>query len=500
MVEKKYVIDYPNLMAEWDWNKNNEINLDPSKITHGSKSYAYWKCQQGHSWPSKIANRTLLNRGCRECSIKKRGTKKSIPPLGESLFEVNPELAKEWHPTKNGSLKSCEIYPNAKKFVWWRCIKGHEWQAYVYSRNAGAGCKQCQKELHSSFPEKCVCFYALKYYSDVQANYKSDFLKNMEFDIFIPSLKVAIEYDGDKWHTILKNDIKKNLLCENNQIRLIRIRERNCPKDDNFYRFVNYLYLDDYSIKELEKAIVEILGWLGKSDVDVDIERDRHQIAKLQEKGVKENSIASQFPSLLKEWDYEKNKDISPDVYTHGDNTKVWWICSNGHSYPASINHRVDGTDCPYCAGKKVYIGFNDLASKYPDLVKEWHPDNILKPTEVTAGCNKKVKWICAKGHEYMADPKHRVNGTGCSVCAGKVVIAGVNDFASIRKDLLKEWHPIKNLPLLPSQVSKSSGVSVWWVCKTCGHEWPARVNKRVSGTGCPECYRKQRKGKIDSN
>ncbi len=494
--KKKLLTDFIDLMKEWDWEKNNEINLDPTKITHGSKTYAYWKCKNGHSWHAKIANRTILNRNCPICSKKIGGSKKSTPPIEKSLLMVNPKLVEEWHPTKNNDLDPSKIYPNAKKLVWWKCRKGHEYQAYVYSRNNGTGCSLCQKELHSSFPEKCLFFYLLKHFHDTKSNYKADFLNNMELDIYIPSLNIGFEYDGDKWHTDLKHDIEKNMLCENNKTKLVRIREKCCPIDKKNYNYVSYFHLKDYSKKELNKVIAKILNTLGILNVNVDIERDTLQIINLLEKQTKENSITTQYPFLSKEWDYDKNKDIKPDVFTPGSPTKVWWICSNGHSYPASIAHRVEGNGCPYCAGKKVYIGFNDLQSQHPELAKEWHPKNTLKPTEITSGYSKKVWWICPEGHEYYADPKHRVNGTGCSVCSGKKIIAGINDFATLRPELLKEWHPTKNLPLLPTQVSKSSGTNVWWLCKVCGHEWQARINKRVSGNGCPKCYERKRKGK----
>ena len=60
-----------------------------------------------------------------------------------SLAVVNPKLALEWHPTKNGSLLPEYVSANANKKVWWQCGKGHEWQAFINSRNKGVGCKQC---------------------------------------------------------------------------------------------------------------------------------------------------------------------------------------------------------------------------------------------------------------------------------------------------------------------------------------------------------------------
>ena len=77
-------------------------------------------------------------------------------------------------------------------------------------------------------------------------------------------------------------------------------------------------------------------------------------------------------PELLSEWDYDKNSPLTPDNVTSGSNKKVWWKCSHGHEWLAVIYHRVKGVGCPYCSNKKVLKGYNDLASKNPEIAKEW--------------------------------------------------------------------------------------------------------------------------------
>jgi endogenous inhibitor of DNA gyrase (YacG/DUF329 family) len=62
-----------------------------------------------------------------------------------NLGAINPDLAKEWHPTRNGDLNPRNVTPGSGKKVWWICISGHEWQAHVYSRSRGSGCPVCNK-------------------------------------------------------------------------------------------------------------------------------------------------------------------------------------------------------------------------------------------------------------------------------------------------------------------------------------------------------------------
>ena len=58
-----------------------------------------------------------------------------------------------------------------------------------------------------------------------------DFLKGYELDVFIPSLKIGIEYDGEFYHkNSLSKDVEKSLIMLDNGIHLIRIRESNCPE------------------------------------------------------------------------------------------------------------------------------------------------------------------------------------------------------------------------------------------------------------------------------
>lgn len=147
---------------------------------------------------------------------------------------------------------------------------------------------------------------------------------------------------------------------------------------------------------------------------------------------------------------------------------------------------------CPVCTGKLVASGVNDLATLEPEIAAQWHPskNGDLTPDKVTVFCNKKVWWICEKGHEYMASVSHRTkSGSGCPYCKGKKVLAGFNDLATTEPELSKEWHPELNGDLTPQTVSSGSNRRVWWQCAE-GHIWNAVVYSRTARrrTGCPAC------------
>ena len=65
------------------------------------------------------------------------------------LQTVNPTLADTWNYEKNGALKPENFTANSGQKVWWKCSKGHEWQAMVINRNKGRGCPECYREKRS---------------------------------------------------------------------------------------------------------------------------------------------------------------------------------------------------------------------------------------------------------------------------------------------------------------------------------------------------------------
>ena len=204
------------------------------------------------------------------------------------------------------------------------------------------------------------------------------------------------------------------------------------------------------------------------------------------------NDLATNNPELARQWHPTKNGDLTPADVVPGTRRKVWWVCDKGHEWRAAVSARVNGSGCPVCTSKKIVPGINDLASQYPAVAKEWHPtkNGSLTPEQVAPASNKKVWWICDKGHEYQATVASRTqrNG-GCPYCANTKVLPGFNDLATKYPRVAAEWHPTKNAPLTPDQVLPGSRRKVWWQCKN-GHTWQAVIYSRTGNqnSGCPFC------------
>ena len=136
---KKYLTSYTHLVKEWHPTKN--VNLKPENFTYGSGKKVWWKCPKGddHEWIVSIHNRTINKRKCPFCSNQKVSKT-------NNLLVNHPEVAKEWHPRKNGDHKPEDFLLKSNKRVWWKCSKGddHEWITSISLRvRQKTGCPFC---------------------------------------------------------------------------------------------------------------------------------------------------------------------------------------------------------------------------------------------------------------------------------------------------------------------------------------------------------------------
>jgi DNA-directed RNA polymerase subunit RPC12/RpoP len=177
------------------------------------------------------------------------------------------------------------------------------------------------------------------------------------------------------------------------------------------------------------------------------------------------NDLATVNPALALEWDYDRNPGIMPETVKPMSSLKVWWICKEGHSWLADIADRSCGYGCPYCSGRIVLPGINDLATKNPLLAAEWdyERNGDLRPDQVKSGSALKVWWRCGKGHVWQAVIYSRNYGSGCPYCANQAILPGYNDLAALNPELASEWDYEMNYPQHPSSVGLNSRSKVWW-------------------------------------
>ena len=253
------------------------------------------------------------------------------------------------------------------------------------------------------------------------------------------------------------------------------------------------------------------------------------------------NDLATRNPELAAQWDYEANKglvdrngnDIStPDKVTPSASQIVGWKMPyddpvTGKHYEfkwqATVVGRNISIGCPYLSGKAVWPGFNDLATRNPELAAQWdyeankglvdrNGNDISTPDKVTPSASQIVGWkmpyddpVTGKHYEFKWQAKvaNRNSGNNCPYLSGQAVWPGFNDLATVDPDLAAQWDYEANRGLTdnkgndistPDKVTASSVYDVGWKMpyddpKTGKHfdfTWQARIASRNNGIGCP--------------
>lgn len=510
---KELVANNEKLLTEWDYSKNEELGFFPEKVSSKSNKKIWWKCENGHSYLMTIKKKTSRGRGCPVCSGHK-----TVAGINDFLT-CFPELATEWHPTRNGDLRPSDLSRKNGKKVWWRCQYGHEWEATPKDRaNDNTGCPFCKARRQTSFSEQAIYYYVKKLYPDATNRSKELFSNKMELDIYIPSIQLGIEYDGAAWHNseeVHKKEREKYNLCREKQITLIRVKEETGKEwrdvADTMYIIKNRR--DRYELTAVIKALLDSIDrnssmWTRKnplcfhSTIEVDLERDENEIKEYLV--AIPNSLEELRPDLVEEWNQEKNGNLSPKLFGINANDRVWWKCKKcGYEWRTSVIQRGGKrqSGCPECSKKLRGETFTarkvkergSLAENNPELAKEWHPTKNGEVTafNVTEKRFKNAWWRCSKcGYEWEASPNNRSKGSGCPCCSGRVPKTGVNDFQTLFPRLVNDWDFEKNGIDTPDKFLPKSGKKVWWKCSICGYSWKSEIRNRSSGHGCPN-YRK---------
>lgn len=482
---------FPSIAAEWDYNKNGE--LTPEQISYGNAKKVFWICPSGHSYEKSINARTNKGYGCPYCS-------NVLLLTGfNDVTTVHPEYLYEWDYEKN-VIKPEDLLFNSGTKVWWQCPNGHSYQCSPSDKNRyHVACPECMRELQTSFPEQTVFYYIKKAFPDA-INGDKEVLNGRELDIYIPSKKTAIEYDGMFWHnqkTSQRRDESKSRLCDQHGIRLIRIREGkgesdNVQTESDIYTYKSRHY-DDLGI--IIETVIKSIDSSWKEVVN--LERDSIGIQNQYLFLVKENSLEEKYPKIAKEWCYDKNGHLTPAMIMPGSGSKLWWRCAIcGNVWLAVVSSRTaGGVGCPKCAEYQRRKSHRNTAverNPMPEYLRcEYAENNSIPFDDLSAGDSKiKVLWICPKGHpSYKAAPYNRViKKSGCPRCAGRNAITGINDLKTLYPEIADDWDYEKNT-LRPERILPKSNRLIYWKCKKYGHPFSATPSNRVEHhSGCPYC------------
>ena len=413
------VVD-PQLAGQLHPTRNGPV--DAASVSAGSAARLWWQCPAGHAWPAVVAHRTR-GAGCPSCAGL-------LPTADTYLAAVNPALAAQWHPRRNGALTPADVLPSSGRRVWWQCPAGHAGEAQVSSRTRGAGCPDCSR------PQPAPTLLAG--YPDLAA----------------------------QWDTSLNGDLTTAVTAGSTR----RARWR-C---DHGHRWTAVIYS--------RTAGTGCPYCAGR-------------------RAIPAASVAALRPDLLGEWAGDLNGDLDPTTIGPGSHRRGWWRCpaDPDHRWQTRIGDRARGaqpTGCPYCTGTRV-TPTTSLAATHPQVAADW--DSTRNGTRTPAGVhpasNTHAWWRCPAGHHWQAQITSRTTGgAGCPYCAGRRATPATS-LAAADPDLAARWDRTRNGDLTPTAVRPASNIHVWWACPK-GHHWRAQINQRARRhTGSPDCAPRARHG-----
>jgi len=377
------------------------------------------------------------------------------PTEKESLSFINPSLSMEWDYEKNNPLTPAMFTANSEKKVFWKCKKHNSWEASIKNRHKNkSGCPSCYRDSAGSILRKAL----LKKRGISLVVSHPYLLKEWDYDLntynpseLTPGSSVKIHWKceyGHKWQSPVVSRTSKSYgcpICMNNN-RSVRATEINIRKTGTFANKHPELLKEwDYGVNkkdpsEFPPGSSKRVGWKCAKG------HKWEATIKSRNKGGGTcpscQSIANQNSQLLKEWDFQKNKNIDPHTIHSGSKIKVWWICKTcDHSWNTAIANRTTGnlSSCPLCGIKKstdtykktILKNRGSVKEKYPILMKYWDKEKNDKQGYsadlMTCGSRIKIFWHCPNcNHKWQSSVNDRTNSKyTCPKCKFEKITKG---------------------------------------------------------------------------
>lgn len=505
---------YPEVAAQWHPVQNGALH--PADFRWASNVRAWWLCPTcGHEWSAVIISRTRGGSGCPQCGRRRAGAALGVPKPGQSLSERLPELAAQWHPTRNGELTPATVTAKSGKRAWWLCPDcGNEWEAQIGSRADGSGCKACATQ-------QSAVAYAIPGPGQSLAEQDEELTSQWHptrnddltpADVTGNSGRKAwwLCSRGHEWEAMINN----------------RTKARGCPKcilwgtSAEEIRLRHELTAAGVPIEVAHQVIHSPKGRPLNCDMvipgwNVVIEFDGNRFHKTTEGHDKDHRKTAALTAAG--WTVirvrEELEPIGPyDVIVPKFSSEVLraqtvltMLDQLGHR--AAHHDEYLASDGPWAtavADDEIRRPrARSLATEVPALAAEWdYAKNApLTPAHVTFGSGQKAWWLCPVcGNSWQAVIGSRASGVGCPACGRKASHQARsrpkpgNSLADRHPDIAAEWHPTRNGDLTPDSMTPASSKKVWWLCPVCGNEWEVVIAKRTNrGTGCPNRCHRQR-------
>jgi ssDNA-binding Zn-finger/Zn-ribbon topoisomerase 1 len=495
----------PGVASEWHPTLNGD--LPPSDVKAGSNKKVWWRCEQGHEWLVAPVNRQRGER-CPECSKHLSALKRSTPKPGQSLADLYPEIAAEWHPTKNAPLTAADVNPGAKAKRWWKCTScGCEWHTDPDHRTrSGQGCPDCAHSTISRTRSKPGPGESLaEKLPELAAEWHPTLNDPLTpFDIR-PRGKAFVWWQcrfGHVWKakvapravgigcpdcSIVGVSERETRLKFELAAAGLPVKQDHPPITVNGRRSVRA----DIVMPSL-RLVVEYDGSYYHA---TKVHADRRQTTALEAAGwtvlrVRESPLPSLGGNEVFVTLRETIKSMTSAVLKQLD--------AIGYGVLRLPEYLADPELWGERAADSALNKYRSksLATEHPELAKQFdlEANDGITPYAVPPGAMHKYWWKCdVCGYRWLASVNQRLAPRGCKSCgvkrraAGRAIPQPGRSFSDLFPEVAKEWHPARNGTLTPDQVTPASNKVVWWQCAR-GHVWEARVAFRREFGRCRRC------------
>ena len=346
------------------------------------------------------------------------------------LQTVNPALAVEWDFEKNCTILPNSVTANDNRKAWWRCAKGHSWNAVISSRNNGKGCPFCtNRKLLTGFNDLRTI--------DPKLTLEWDYERNGDL---LPENVLAGSHKSVGW------------ICSSGHRWQAKISQRRhgsgCPycagkliiRGETDLKTRYPALCEEWNYEKNELLSPDAVACYSRKSFWWKCPKGHHYQSTAANRvtgngcpycGGKrpilgETDFRTVHPELMPEWDTEKNGQLQPEDIVANSHKKTWWRCKNGHSWQTMAYNRHIGHGCPVCSSladrHSVIVGVTDLATIYPFIAEEWDygRNGDLKPCDVLPHSTRTVWWEGKRGHHWKSKIQHRLKGTACPYCKGR--------------------------------------------------------------------------------
>jgi hypothetical protein len=541
---KRYISDYPHLVKEWDYEKNDK---QPSEVSRGSQKKYFWICPDGHSYSAQALHRTYSGSGCSICNGK-------VITHENSLAGQHQDIASLLHPSKNDNVDPHKIHEGSHKILWWQCKEGHEWKTSVKSlTKLSTRCPSClpnnevitfSPTFQSQFPNLAAMWdeetngMAL---SSERATTTSRYFhfkctEGHKFRVYTPDLiyginddcaecvqmrltehrKATIEAMGleqqlkskKQKHELYFGSTKQKLnwLCENGhewsrQLKqILRAGRNDCPKCKNYHVTGDYNWAAANPDPTLEFPMSHTVATF------------KCKFGHVWTSPLKRRTQGHGCPKC-------SNQTSRPELRIFSELKKVFH----------KIRHRkkIEGREADICIDDfKIIIEFDggyyhdgkedsDLSKKrffeslgysvinvrqaLPPLDADsvCIPDRDLNKHDLNEITSRLIDNLPACDERALATEYQELttfwNDEFYNMCVSALPAPLIeNSLASVAPTVASDWDYEANYPLTPEHFWSRSSQKVSWRCRD-GHEWEATIAARVGsgnqkGTGCPYC------------